>query len=132
MIRIAKGTELSLQQNTFVFLQRLMQIEGCIAYHRPDPPAKCVISIRELIRIKGRFVIERFQQRVFLRDRAQNPAVKKILIKKVIDLDADFQVFIAVERRDPGFGGTERSFSETFFLQTVKKDMILHQHLRTI
>ncbi len=57
---------------------------------------------------------------------------EEIPVVERIDRDADFGIFIGIERSDAGFGGTVGSRAETFLFPLVEIDMIRHEDLRAV
>ena len=45
---------------------------------------------------------------------------QRVVVKQLVDLNADFGVFVAEERRDAAFGGTKCIFAETLFFIFVE------------
>ena len=133
MIRILHGTKLTLQQDILALVDRVPQILGYVTYVGLYHLLILHQLLIDLVLIESRLMIQILQNHIFLYAYIGDLIAKILFVcEQLADLETDLCVFIRIEGRDTGLGGTEGFSSQTFLLALVKQDMIRHHNLRTV
>ena len=109
VIRVFQGSQLSLQQDVLAFFDRFVQICGYIAYIRTRP-SSCIPSalpephpgsaaVCGTDAPAGRSSVSQTRCHFIFQS--------CLVLEQFADLETDLRVFVRIERRDTGLGGTE-------------------------
>ena len=132
MIGVAQAAQLPLQKHGFALLEGLVQVQRGIDHHGTDALAQRLYVRNERLQVNRRLMVQVFQGDVLLLDRASKALAQDFIVINLAYLDADFQVFIAIEGRDAALGGAKAGLAQAFFLKTVKIHVIGQHNLRAV
>ena len=85
-----------------------------------------------LVNIQRRLMIQFGEHHVFDLEHALELFIGIVVVKQLVDLKADFRVFIRVKRRNARFGRAEGFAAEALLLVLVKQHVVRHDHLGAV
>ena len=132
VIRIFHGSQLSFQEDGLSFCNCVFQERSGICDVGLYLFAISGKFLHQIVCLHLRLVIQMLQENIFLHQNTIQSLSQATLIKEICHLKADLRIFIGVERRNSGFGRTERFSCQSFLLVLIKQDMVRHDKLATV